>query len=388
MKRLLSFILLISTTQTFAQTSKQEIKKAVELFNSGKIDSAIVMMELIKDKEPSTNNWDMLVKMYRERYEYARTNFTNNLVALIGQNMGADMKQNDFASPAVCYNDMINKSREAALYSESPTASQLLRNYLVDYDSDTAVSKEALDERNKAEDFFEKKDYPNAKLHYQKALAIHPGYYAATLYLGDTYWYLGNMDSAISYFYKALAMNPGLLEPRKYLVDALAYDKKNARALTECYNGIFIYPDQSMFMKYADLVKRDGKTFEKQWIKRGSAINNIRTMPVAATDPAWNAYQQAPNNIKMYCDSNGIIIKPNTLTKSKYLEVYSWEHLLAKATTKNPELEFAKKMADAGFLDCYVFISVFHYDMYDQYKDFAKNNKERIKQYMENYLVH
>ena len=44
-------------------------------------------------------------------------------------------------------------------------------------------------------------------------------------------------------------------------------------------------------------------------------------------------------------------------------------------------------MKEAGYLDCYVFISAFHYDHFEQYKDFSENNEDRIKTYIEDYLT-
>jgi len=386
MKQLVTLLLIIQLTASFGQADKQ-IEKAVSVFNSGEINKGIALMEKITDKEPSGDNWDILVKMYFQRYQYATDNATNAIVVAVGQSMGAKMKHKDYTSPQVCLNDLISKCRKAELYSESPMASQYIRNYLIDYYPDTAIPDEAKKEFNKAEEFFSKKDYTNSKVHYQNALSIKPDYYKATIYLGDSYWYLNNMDSAIYYFRKGIEMHSDLLEPRKYLVDALGYSKKNEEAKKECLGAIYIYPDQSMFMKYSDLVERDGKKFNKHWIKRGCEINSNRLAESKTKDPVWSAYQNAKNEIKEYCDSSGIIVKPNTFTKSKYLEVYSWEKMLSSSAQLPDELAFAKKMADKGFLDCYVFISVFHFDLYSQYADFVKNNKDRIKTYIETYLI-
>jgi hypothetical protein len=182
-------------------------------------------------------------------------------------------------------------------------------------------------------------------------------------------------------------MHSDLLEPRKYLADALGFCRRNEEAKKECIEAIYIYPDQSMFMKYEDLVERDGRKFNKHWVKRGCEINVIPWTESKTKNPVWANYQAAKNEIKEYCDSSGIIVKPNSLTKSKYLEVYSWEKMLNSSNQLPDELIFAKKMANEGFLDCYVFISVFHFDLYSQYTDFVKNNKDRIKTYIETYLT-
>ena len=386
MKQFFTFLLILQLPFILFAQTKNEIDDAVKTFNAGEIDKGISKMEKIKDKEPTDKNWDMLVDMYQVRYTYAQENATHAIVAAIGNTLGAKMETKDYTSPSVCFKDLINKCREATLYSESTKAPQYLRNYLVDYVADTAVNEQAKKEFDKAEDFFEKKDYANSKIHYQNALKLQANYYGATIYLGDSYWYLNDMDSAVYYFRKGITMHPTLMEPRKYIVDALGYAHKNEQATTECFNAIFLYPDQSMFMKYSDLVKRSGKQFNRGWIKRGCEINSIVDATKKAEDSNWKQYQAAKNDIKQYCDSNGIITKQNNFTKASYLEVYSWEKMLANSTDPL-EFSFAKRMLKAGILDCYVFISVFHHDLYNQYSDFVRTNKDRIKQYMQKYLV-
>ena len=43
--------------------------------------------------------------------------------------------------------------------------------------------------------------------------------------------------------------------------------------------------------------------------------------------------------------------------------------------------QFARAMDKLGYLDCYVFVSLFHQDLYGQFADFSVNNMARIKEY-------
>jgi len=153
MKRLLALLLIIQLTPSFGQTDKQ-VKKAVNTFNSGNIDKGIALMEKITIKEPTDDNWDMLVNMYFQRYKYAKENATNEIAAAFGQSLGVKMKHKKYTSPVVCLNDLISKCRTAEFYSESPVASQYIRNFIFDYYPDTLISKEAQKEFNTAEEFF------------------------------------------------------------------------------------------------------------------------------------------------------------------------------------------------------------------------------------------
>jgi hypothetical protein len=379
MEKIIILLIIFNLTNAFGQTDKTA-EEAINKFNSGEMEEAIGVMDKITNNDPSLKNWNTLLDMYYNRYEKAKERETN-VAFLFGQTLGIKS-----VSSATCYKELVSKCREAELYSESPKASQLLRNYFIDTKPDSVVNEVAKKEFDIAENFFSKKDYNNSKAHYLRALLLQPDYYKATIYLGDSYWYLGNMDSAIYYFRKGIKKKPKLLEPRKYLVDALAYSKKNVEAKKECIEAIWIYPDKSMFMKYSDLVKREGKTFNKHWIKRECEVNNIKDSNAKPKNKLWKVYKLSGNQIKEYCDSTGVIVRSNTLTKSKYLEVYSWEKMLASSESSS-ELTFAKKMADLGYLDCYVFISEFHFDLYSQYENFARDNRERIKTYIEKYLI-
>jgi len=386
MKHIIFFVLILFVTPAFGQTNPK-MEKAVKTFNSGEIDKGISMMEKLTVKDPSDDNWNVLIDMYYYRYEYAKKNEVSAVSAAIGESLGVKSKHVAYTSSRQCFADLIARCREAGLASQSSRASQLLRNYFVDYAPDTAVSEAAQKEFDTAEKYFSKKDFNKSKLYYEKALALQPDFYKAIIYIGDSYWYLENMDSAIYYFRKGIEMNPDLLEPRKYLVDALGFSKRDEEAVHECIEAICIYPDQSMFIKYSDLIERKGKKFDQKWMKRGSEINSIAWAETKTKDPVWSIYQDAENDIKLYCDSNGVITKSNALTTSKYLEVYCWEKMLKDSKKLPAEFAFAKEMAEKGYLDCYVFLSVFHFDLYDQYVDFVKNNRDRIKTYIEEYLV-
>jgi len=50
-------------------------------------------------------------------------------------------------------------------------------------------------------------------------------------------------------------------------------------------------------------------------------------------------------------------------------------------------LDQARKMQEAGFLDCYVLVTCYHIDFYDQYLDFVTKNKAKVVDYYKKFLV-
>jgi len=80
-----------------------------------------------------------------------------------------------------------------------------------------------------------------------------------------------------------------------------------------------------------------------------------------------------------------IITQPNPLTSAKYLEVYAWEEMLNNSDSN--DLAEARRMQKEGYLDCYVLVTCYHYDFYNQYIDFVKNNPDKVVEYYEKFLV-
>jgi len=257
---------------------------------------------------------------------------------------------------------------------------------LIDYYPDTAVIDTAKKIYNLAEKAFGEKKYIVAKEYYKQAIALQPNYYAATIYLGDMYWHLRNPDSAIYFFRKGISMHNDLLEPRKYLVDALADAERYLDAKKECIEAISLYPDANMFEKWSDLVSFSNIKFNRHWIKRGCMPNNLKYKTLKAKSTPWKIYQAAMEDVRQYADSNGVLSE-NNVTKAQYIEVYCWEKMLNSFKEIPLEFQFAKKMMDKGFLDCYIFISEFHYDIYPQFTDFSKKNKDRIATYMNAFMI-
>ena len=83
-------------------------------------------------------------------------------------------------------------------------------------------------------------------------------------------------------------------------------------------------------------------------------------------------------------NADGIDIN-KTETSYRYLEVNSWRNFLEENEDNLPQLfRFAQKMDQEDYLDCYVFFSFFHLDIYPQFKDFMSEEKNRLK--MKNFI--
>ncbi len=247
----------------------------------------------------------------------------------------------------------------------------------------------AVKQFNLAEKEFQQRNFTAAANLYKKAIEIDSSYYKAKLYLGDVYYATKYYNLAIPEFKAAVATRPDLVEPRKYLIDALMESSQYDIAYDECVEAMMVYPDLSLLDKIESTVHKQGNSkYDLHWIARGVFPNKLKPvkeekddLPLKlANSEHWKYYAEALDKVKSYADDKGVL-STNSLTKEKYLEVYSWNYMLSKSNA--PDLEFARKMKEKGYLDCYVMLSNFHYDILDQYKDFVANNRDKIKGYFE-----
>jgi tetratricopeptide (TPR) repeat protein len=394
----------------FSQSNPLEksLEKAQELIAKQKLEEAEKQITKLLDKNPGYGSaWDLLAKVKYMEYEESKKYdllLNGNIKVTTKDKDGKEVTSDSDSlnkqltdilssvSPSkLAWNDFLFTLRKAQLLSyDAYSSSYYLRVLLVDREVDTAVSKKALKLFDDAEKEFGNKNYEKAIVYYKRAIEEQPDFYKAKLYLGDAYYFMKYYDEAITSFKDAVQTFPHLLEPRKYLVDA--YGKRNmyGLALTEAIQAMTVYPDLTMHVKMEDAAHFSNKKIEIKWVPRAVFPNKIKAKPEGEAEKmipkgAWINYKNAETKIRPFCDSSGIITKPNTLTKANYLEVYSWEEMLK--SSKEPALEEAKKMQKLGYLDCYVLVTCFHYDFYDQYVDFVSHNKEKIIDYYNQFIT-
>jgi tetratricopeptide (TPR) repeat protein len=283
--------------------------------------------------------------------------------------------------------------REACINSDDAEMSSIyLRIYKVDPLVDTLVKKSAKKAFDKAEIEFGNHNYKGAMEYYSDALEIQPDYYKARLYLGDALYSTKNYMGAIKNYRLAHLFHPDLAEPVKYLVDAYFHEKLYDSAFYYAKIGMMIYPDYSMVQKFESASARVGDRIKLHWLNRDvlpntnekgliSTPTDFEKKYIEAEGKDWKNYQAAQIEILQYCNEKGIIKTDNPITKQKYAEVYAWDKMLEKTT--DTKFDFAKKMKEKGYLDCYVLMSCFHYDFYRQYKSFVKKNEDKLMKYFE-----
>ncbi len=400
-------VLLLTGSSGIANAQSDEIEKkfarADKLYQDYKDDEAEkILLELAEKYPYNPNVWNKLVGMQLNIYENKKKHekLMSNIQITTKDPKGNVIEDDSLANellkllsnikPSDNYlNHIINTCRKACcLRRDAFHASMTIRMHKVDGKIDANVNPKAKEQFDLAEKEFQKENFNSAAKYYQKAIELDSTYYKAKLYLGDVYYATKHYNLAIEAFKKAIATRPDLVEPRKYLVDALANSDAYEKAYAAAIEGVLVYPDYSMMQKLEDAAMLSKIKCDLHWTGRDVFPNRMKEVKPGDDDPLlkpaenspWKHYKQAQEKIKQHCSENGII-SSNSITKQKYLEAYSWEYMLGKSSAK--ELEFARKMKEKGFLDCYALISCFHYDFYDQFKDLVSNNREKVMKYFE-----
>jgi tetratricopeptide (TPR) repeat protein len=380
------------------------MSKIEALISKNKVEKATKKLEsLLNDYSRYGEGWDLLSKIKYQEYvnrEQYNFEFGGNITVEVegeenddeAQKMAQDLAAmlNGLSPAKVAYHNYINTLRTATLMTnDAYYSSILLRSEKVVINVDSNITDEAYAFYKQGERAFSNRNYHEAAEFYQKAIEEQPNYYKARLYLGDAYYFKQDYIKAIQKFNIAKEEFPYMLEPRKYLVDAYYKEGLYDKSLQEAIETFTIYPDASMKIKLRDVVAIKGKKIAIKWTQRKCFPNKIVKQGVLDYTTAmddlngWPAYKAAKEKVEAFCDEKGLISK-NDITRTRYLEVYSWEELLKN--DQSPELDEARKMQEMGYLDCYVFITCFHQDIYEQYQDFALNNKGKIIRYFNTFI--
>lgn len=410
---LLIYILMFLTSILYSQSSNLEKKlsKAYKYCDKGKYEDADeYMVDLLNENPQYGDGWDLLGKIRYQLYVNSKKsdNLFGNISVTTKDSTGTKEIKNDslanvfmemlsnFKPSKNAFEKYIFTLRKATLFSnEAYYSSMMLRINMVDIEVDTNVKPKALKYFDIAESEFSEKNLEKALKYYKRALDEQPGFYKAYLYYGDMFYMMDDVVNAIKIFKEIIEKYPDLLEPRKYLTDAYAKDRLYKEALDEAIKTMYVYPDLSMANKLSDAVFLTNQKLNIKWtprqvfpnvmLKDSNKIDFRFKKEIPLVKAPWDSYVAAYDKIKDYCNDNGKIYKINKLTDAKYLEVYSWEEMLANS--KDPMLDEARRMQADGFLDCYVFVSCFHYDLLSQYRDFASKNQSRIIEYFNKYIT-
>ncbi len=279
--------------------------------------------------------------------------------------------------------DLIQNARNATrLFINADSSSLYLRKFLSDtLNVNEGVSNEAWTEYIKGLEQLYDKIIPSAAKHFENAVALDPNFYEAHIKLGDVYYLMNNDTGSIQQYKYASLAATDKSEPFEKLA-IMQYNRgRYTDAAGTMITAIMKYPLSHYTALLKRIVEKTGLGFDPQWIPRAvfplSTAHMTEEIIVDDKSPWWH-YQAARQDVFNYFDTLGIVI-PNDKTQERYLEVYAWKKMLNNSSPKH--FQFARAMDKVGYLDCYVLVTLFHNDIYGQFKDFAEFNADKIKKY-------
>ncbi len=387
---LVGLFLSVSVFAQYTASEQKSIDKSVKLYNAAKYDKAISTLIKVQLNHP----FDEKLWNYRVAYESDRytAEYTKVLITIIKQaSAGKTIKvnQDKMNSDKI---EMLSACFHATMFSEKQEqASSILRTYYVDPTVDTAIGEDAKDHYNEGDKAFNDQDWTGAIKEYKKAVGIDSNYFDATYSIGLSYFKNSDYDQAIPWFQHAIRIEPGLANTYNSLAECYVQLKQWENAKNACIDGILVYPEYIFFDKLETIADKLGKTFDRHWQERLVSPNSMGVTGSTISTTPWQYYVPALDKISDNCNEDGVVTKQPGFTDAKYLESYSWEFMLKKSNPDDEkdyqEMAFARKMQTAGFLDCYAFISCYHINLQSQYKDFSKHNADRIRTYINTYLI-
>lgn len=410
MKRFTLVILsltLFAVSPLSAQLNKKEIKtyqKSVRMYEKKKYDKA---NELI-DRVIEDHRYESL--LWRAKIQYCYQDYVENGMKFNlfpGGNISVEVKGEDndaaakllaqslrsFLMEAPSKRNLRFCLREATRYCNDANLDQgniILRSVFIDtrFKVDTGISEKALDYFYDAQDKFVEKDFNRAAELYHKALQEEPDFYKARLYRGDCYYALKEYKRAAPIFHEASDRFPDLLEPQKYYIDALMGMDEWEKGVEASIEGVLRFPVYDMFDRLETCAGYTGKSFDQKWMPRACEVNKVggrgefdRISSDTLYPSYWKYYKEALKNVEQFADERGVL-EPNSVTEYLTVEGYAWDYMLENAEEGIEALATAREMREKGMLEPYVLISLFHYDLFDQFKHYTKHKKAEAQQYL------
>jgi tetratricopeptide (TPR) repeat protein len=387
---LLAGLFIVAGVSAQSAADVKKIEKSKEYFQKGKYDKAV--STIAKVQANPSYNYDNDIWNLRVIYEYYlyKTQLSKDMSDLVRKAQSSKTYTVNVNNLKFIeyMNQMLNQCKWATVACEKQSlASGILFDELVAEKVDTAVSEDAKKAYNQGDEEYNQENYSASIKQYQKAIREDSTYYNATLSIGMAYRKMEEWEKALPWYIKAKKMQPQLLKPHMDLIDCYMKLKRWDEAYEACIDGIICYPSNSLFESLTEICEKKGKSFNRHWMSRNILPNRMNTEQDQPQSETWQFYRSAKNKIADNCDDKGVITSSTELTTQKYMEVYSWEYMMMKDDTDEKEFGFARRMEKEGFLDCFVFVSMYHINFREQYIDFSKNNADRIRTYINTYLV-
>jgi len=230
-----------------------------------------------------------------------------------------------------------------------------------------SFNREAEAAMREGEAAFARNDMDAALKAYQRALSLDPTIYEAALFTGDVYFQKRDMKKAGEWYAKAIALNPNRETAYRYWSDALLRSGQMEEALDKAIEAIIAEPYNQM--SYRGLI---------QWAQ----VNHVQPghpqidySTVEALNRS-NTLREAIETLRARMTA-----APNsTATASKTGGTTDDTQNSSTAATLT-------KLNDAGLLEAFILLAHSNERIAREYEEYRKNNREKLRRYLREFVV-
>ena len=251
---------------------------------------------------------------------------------------------------------------------------------------------------------FGRGDFTDAIAQYQKALGIEPTNYLATLFVGDSYYRLKNVENAVDWFARAVAINPDTETAYRYWGDLLLQVGRVDEARSKFIDAFIAEPySQATRTALTQWAKTTGGRVGRPAITPFSGLprtadGRVTIDPTKPPDDPMGAAWVAYASTKAQWNKEEFLKRfPNETTYRVSLaeEIDAFGHVLAYADEQqakgrpitDPQIGTIRALRDRGLLEAFVLLHGANAGIARDYPSYRAEHRDRLRTYMESMLV-
>jgi tetratricopeptide (TPR) repeat protein len=259
-----------------------------------------------------------------------------------------------------------------------------------------------------AEAAFGRGDFQEAIGHYQRTLDVEPTHYNATLFIGDCYYRMKDVERAGEWFARAIALNPNVETAHRYWGDALLRAGRPEEAKTRFINAVIAEPyNQAARIGLNQWGQTTGARIGRPAItppvtvtKTGDgaqiSVDPVAAKPAAANPmgAAWMVYSRRR---AMWVSEEFKKRYPNEPAYRHTLaeEIDAFDQLLmfaderdkAGEPIKDAQLSTIRGLRERGMLEAYVLLHAPDAGIAQDYPAYRAQNRDKLQVYLESMII-
>lgn len=299
-------------------------------------------------------------------------------------------------------------ARTRELGNNTPLA--MLGDYIPPDGSEPPLSRnpEAQKTMEAAEAAFARGDFPNAIVHYQKTLDVEPTHYNATLFIGDCYYRMNDVERAGEWFARAIALNPNMETAHRYWGDALLRAGRPDEARTRFINAFIAEPyNQAARVGLNQWGQATGARFGRPAITPQVNLTKANDGAQISVDPA--AVKEGAANPMSAAWTAYSLRRAAWVTeefKKRYPNEPAYRHTLAEEIDAfdqlllfaderekagqpitDPQISTLRGLRERGLLESYVLLHAPDAGIARDYPAYRAQHRDKLQEYIESMII-